>query len=216
MDPLVISVILFVVALILFAIDVFVPTGAILIFCSAMTAIVSVYFGFRSGTNAGLIMLLIVFATIPVLVWTFLRVWPNTPIGRRVLLKPQQAAASQDSDELREFVGKVLVNRWPLIPMGQVQIGHRRYNAKSSDGKTIDANQRVKVIDVSERILVVCATIEPLSDPSARTTRPANDARAAGASTTPTTQPSNESLLDTPAEQLGLESLTELPLDRED
>ena len=216
MDPLVISVILFVVALILFAIDVFVPTGAILIFCSAITAIISVYFGFRSGTNAGLIMLLIVFATIPVLVWTFLRVWPNTPIGRRVLLNPQQASTSQDNDELREFVGKVVVNRWPLIPMGQVQIGHRRYNAKSSDGKTIDANQRVKVIDVSERILVVCATVEPLSDTSSRMLPTANDARATGAPASNAAQPSNESLLETPAEQLGLESLTELPLDRED
>ena len=161
-------------------------------------------------------MLLIVFATIPVLVWTFLRVWPNTPIGRRVLLNPQQASSTQDNDELREFVGKVVVNRWPLIPMGQVQIGHRRYNAKSSDGKTIDANQRVKVIDVSERILVVCATVEPLSDPSTRMLPSANDARATGASASNATQPSNESLLETPAEQLGLESLTELPLDRED
>ncbi len=216
MDPLLISVILFVIALILFAIDVFVPTGAILIFCSAMTAIISVYFGFRSGTNAGLVMLLIVFATIPVLVWTFLRVWPNTPIGRRVLLKPPQASVSQDNDELREFVGKVVVNRWPLIPMGQVQIGHRRYNAKSSDGKTIDANQRVKVIDVSERILVVCATIEPLSDPSSRMTPTASGARAKGGAASNAAQPTNESLLETPAEQLGLESLTELPLDKED
>jgi hypothetical protein len=41
-----------------------------------------------------------------------------------------------------------------------------------------------------------------------------NDGKAKDASLA--SQPSNESLLETPAEQLGLESLTELPLDRED
>ncbi|MFO0944078.1 MAG: hypothetical protein U0930_25360 [Pirellulales bacterium] len=58
MDPLVYAISLYLIALLLFAIDVFVPSGGILLFCSGILAIISVVFAFQSSVNAGLIMLM--------------------------------------------------------------------------------------------------------------------------------------------------------------
>lgn len=206
MDPLVYAIALYLLAILLFAIDVFVPTGGILLFCSGALAIASVFFAFRSSVNAGLIMLMVDFATIPVLIWSFIKFWPHTPLGRRVLLKPQESAPSSELEELKALVGLVVINRWPLLPTGQVQIDHKRYNAQSIDGKPIEAGRRVKVLDIRERMLVVTETNQPLSNPNQR-----NSASPLGAGNQPAQapEPSPQSLLDLPAEQLGLDRLDE-------
>jgi membrane-bound ClpP family serine protease len=185
----------------LFTLDVFVPSGGILLFCSGILAIISVVFAFQSSVNAGLIMLMVDFATIPVLVWVFLKIWPHTPIGRRVLLKPQKTTAASERDELKALVGKVVINRWPLLPTGQIQVDHKRYNAQSFDGKPIEAGCRVKVLEIRERMLVVAETVETLSEPSQRIASSSPDK--------PLPEPSPQSLLDMPAEQLGLDRLDE-------
>ncbi len=204
MDPLVYAIALYLLAILLFAIDVFVPTGGILLFCSGALAIASVFFAFRSSVNAGLVMLLVDFATIPVLIWTFLKVWPHTPLGRRVLLKPQESAPSSEQEELKALVGLVVINRWPLLPTGQVQVDHKRFNAQSIDGKPIEAGRRVKVLEIRERMLVVAETNQPLSNPNQRSSASQQGNRPAQAQ-----EPSPQSLLDLPAEQLGLDRLDE-------
>lgn len=164
MDPLLIAVILYLVAILLFVIDLFVPTGGILLVCSAVCAMIAIYFGFLSSTNTGLVMLLIELGTIPALVYVFLRAWPHTPFGRRVLLQPPRQPASGRSEELHALIGSVVISRWPLIPTGQIQIGHRRYNAMSFDGRIIETKTRVKVVGVYERMLIVGETIDPLTE----------------------------------------------------
>lgn len=198
MDPLIFAIALYAVAVLLFAIDVFVPTGGVLLFCSAICALIAVYFGFRSSTNAGLTMILLVLGTIPVMLYVFLKVWPHTPIGRRVMLEPQKQPDDFQKGGLRELIGMVVINRWPLIPTGQVQIGHRRYNAMSADGKTIDVRARVKVLDVHERMLVVSETTEPLSDPNSTSIKPI-----------PSPDPEPLDPLQIPAEDIGLDRLDE-------
>jgi membrane-bound ClpP family serine protease len=197
-DPLILAIVLYLVALLLLAIDIFVPTGGILLVCGAICAVMAIYFGFRSGTNAGLTMLLIVLATIPALFYAFLKVWPHTPIGRRVLLEPKKQSETRRNDELRALIGTVVINRWPLIPTGQIQIGHRRYNAMSSDGKTIEIKARVKVVHIYERMLVVSETTEPLTDQNSSSIKPNSNLNAESADP-----------LQISAEQIGLKGLEE-------
>lgn len=198
MEPLTFAIGLYLVALLLFAIDIFVPTGGILLFCSAACALLAVYFGFRASATAGLLMLLLVLATIPVLSYVFLKVWPHTPIGRRVLLDPPKRPQAIQSEELQTLTGTVVVTRWPLVPTGQIQIGHKRYNAMSSNGKIIEMGARVKVVEVHERMLVVCETTEPLTVQNA-------------SSITKHSDPSLETVdpLTISAEQIGLDKLDE-------
>lgn len=234
MDPIVVAILMYLLALLLFVIDVFLPSGGILLFCTGLAGIASVYFGFRSGTNAGLVMLLVIMATVPVMIVVFLKLWPHTPLGKRVMLQPPDYQTSSEHQQLKSFIGTVVVNRWPLIPTGQIQIGHRRFNAQSADGRFIEVNQRVKVVDVRERIMVVQPTLEPASNPNARSVLlVTNDESKNGSVDLRTnlnqpagygssaTHPGNltdsadggQSLLETPAAKLGLESLTELDLE---
>lgn len=153
-------------------------------------------------------MLLVVLATIPGMVWMFFKIWPHTPIGKRVLLSPQQSPDQSELDELRQLIGTVVNNRWPLIPTGQVQINHRRYNARSLDSRPIEANCRVKVMEVHERMLVVMQTVDSLTETA--------DRQQSSLSVQAAVQPTPESLLELPAEKIGLESLDDLSLDHED
>ncbi len=57
--------------------------------CAA--ALTSVYFGFQSGYTAGLITLVVMLVGIPLFIAVALRLWPHTPIGKRVILKTPRA-----------------------------------------------------------------------------------------------------------------------------
>lgn len=205
MDPLVLAICLYFVALLLAILDVFLPSGGILLILSGLAALGSIYSSFQYGTTTGLVMSTIVLGTVPVLVYSAIRIWPHTPIGRRILLSPSPPGDTASSHPLVEWIGSVVVAQWPLAPMGQVKIGVHRFNAMSSDGRLIEAGQRIKVIGLHEGLLVVAPTSEPLSitpaSPSVESDRSVQG------------ELSNGELLETPAKQLGLDSLEELPLD---
>lgn len=208
MDPLIIAIGLYFVAILLAVIDIFVPSGGILLVLSAIAAVGAIVFGFRIGATTGLLVSVVVMATIPTFVYSAIKFWPHTPIGRRILLAPPESLDTTAQDRLASFVGLVVVAPWPIAPMGQVKIGYQRFNAKSFGSKLIDAGQRVKIVDVHEGILVVEQTHEPLSEStiSPRFSDPALDSNQ---------EPSDKELLQMPAKQLGLSDLDELPLEEE-
>jgi membrane-bound ClpP family serine protease len=209
LDPLILAIVLYFVALVLAAIDIFVPSGGLLMLLAVIVGIACIAVAFRSGSTAGLLMATVVVGTVPVFFVLAIKIWPRTPMGRRILLKPPAAFREADRRPFEEMVGKVVVNRWPLMPMGPVEIGKQRWNAISSDGRVIDPGQRIKVVGVRESSLVVVPTDEPLSldlprTPIAPSTKPEDRIK------------SDKDLLEAPAEQLGLDRLEDLPLDRDD
>jgi membrane-bound ClpP family serine protease len=203
-DPLILAFALYLLAVLLVVVDIFLPSGGILLAISGLLACASVYCGFQVSVDAGLTMLLVVLGTIPALGYAFIKAWPHTPIGRRVLLLPAKLPAQTDKETLSQFLGFVVDCRWPLAPTGPIQIGTQRFNAVSSDGGLIDAHQRVKVVDVKERLLVVSPTQDPLTSVGSQRSS------ATSQSQEHFTQPD----LETPAEQLGLNDLDDLHLDK--
>lgn len=209
MDPIFLAIILYFVAILLAAIDVFVPSGGILLILGIIAGVASIYCGFQAGLTAGLIMATVVVGTIPVFFVVAIKIWPRTPLGKRILLKPPEIPTESGKPSLENFIGTVVVNRWPLMPMGQLQIGRQKFNAVSADGTLIDPEQKVKVVAVRDSLLVVSPTEEPVSenldasskaDPADRQNAPESD----------------EALLNRPAEELGLDQLEDLPLNRDD
>lgn len=196
MDPLVIALLCFTIAAALAVADLFVPSGGVLALSSLLAAIVSVFFGFRSSSTAGTMLLVVMLVAIPVFLAVALRIWPHTPLGRRIILRtpepvaPPQAAAI---DPLLVLVGQVGVAQNSLLPSGHVRINHRNYNALCESG-VIEAGQSVEVIAVRQRNLIVVAT-----------TLPVRPGVGVPAETKP--QKLGESLLDLPPEDLGLDSL---------
>lgn len=199
MDPLSVALLLYVAAVGLATIDLFVPSGGMLVVLAAVGAIGSVLFGFRSSTTAGMSMLTLVMGSIPVFLWLAVQIWPHTPIGKRIILKTPPAQPAQSpvtQDPLLPLIGHVLLAETPLLPTGQLRLGHHRLNAVAESG-FIEAGQRVKIMAVRERNLVVRLTDEPLTSTSG-----AAESVAAADSELPP-----EKYLELPAEQLGLDSL---------
>ncbi len=195
MSPLVLAVICLVIAAVLAVVDLLVPSGGVLAVAALVAALTSVYFGFQSGYTAGLITLVVMLVGIPLFIAVALRLWPHTPIGKRVILKtpePSEPAVDQAQSPLQDLIGQVGVAQNPLMPYGFVRLLGRSYNAMCESGY-IEAGQNVIVTAVQQRNLIVAATNLAPSIPA-----PAKP---------PEPQATNESLLERPAEELGLDSL---------
>lgn len=204
MNPIYIAIILYISAIVLAMVDLYVPSAGMLLLLSLVAAVGSVVFGFQSGTTSGMTMLTLVAATIPILGMVAIRIWPHTPIGRRIVLglPPEAPTVSNDKQNtLNELVGYVVVSEYPLMPSGQISINHRAYNAFAEAGY-IEAGWRVEVVGVRQRDLIVRVTDKPLT-----AIRPRE--RTDVARTESPKEFANPNLLDVPANELGLNSLDE-------
>lgn len=197
MDPFLIAIFLFLAALLLAGIDVFVPSGGILLVLAVAAAVGSILFGFRSSLSMGMAMLTAVAASVPVGAFLAIKIWPHTPIGKMVILKaPAAEPPTAEQDEMQSWVGRVLKTDSDLMPSGQIKVGYRRLNA-IAQSSFIEAGQVIKIIAVRERCLVVRPSSEPLTPWEAVSTTQSHASSNAPA----------PNLLDVPAEDLGLDSL---------
>lgn len=200
-SPLALSITLFFIAVGLTLLDIFVPSGGVLLFLSVTAGFASVLFGYRSGTTEGMVMLGVVVGSIPFLAFLAIKIWPHTPIGKRIILptptdSEEKSVESKPHDPFVDLVGKVGVAQNSLLPTGHVRIQHRNYNATSVT-EVIEAGQLVEVIGVRERNLLVRLTLRTLHA----------DADIQDQFSLTHQNPGN--LLDMPADQLGLDSIQE-------
>jgi membrane-bound serine protease (ClpP class) len=125
----------------------------------------AVVVGFMQGPVGGLVILIVVVVGFPVLAVVTFRVWPQTPIGRRILLGSR---TSQDvlpdtagRRNLKGLEGKVGVAKSQMLPSGAITIDGRTIDA-FSEGMPIDVGQRIVVISVrGTRVVVRPADEEP-------------------------------------------------------
>lgn len=215
MDPLFLAWLLYLAAVVLAMVDVFVPSGGLLLVLSLLAALAAILFGFRSSHWLGMLMLTVVIASVPTFVFVAIKVWPHTPLGRLIILKPPVAevatatAIEQDS-LLHALVGHVLLAEAPFLPSGQLRVGYQRFNALAESG-FIEAGSHVRVLAVRQRNLIVRATADPLTDVASlaglSTVRPSSNVEGQERVGEDHYGASGGSLLDRPAEELGLDSL---------
>ncbi len=206
MDPASLAIALYFLALTLAVVDVFVPSGGMLLVLAAAAAVGAILFGFRASMTMGMSMLTVVAASIPLLAAFAIRIWPKTPIGKRIILGlPPETPVTPETarTSLQDLLGKVVVAEYPLMPAGQLIIDHTHVNALA-ESRYIEAGERVEVIAIRERNLIVRITTKPLSQIMDSRVLP----RGRETSDDPVVA-KNESLLDVPAEELGLNSLDE-------
>ncbi len=200
MDPIVVASILLFVALALVIIDLFIPTAGMFLILAVLAAVGSILFAFRNSVELGLTFMLMVFASVPILMFFFLKVWPHTAIGKRLIGRlPERseyhwssATGVQNVKGLIGCTGKTLTE---MLPAGLVEIDGRPFESLT-EGRTVPAGRTVRVLRVEMGRLVVAETeglaVSP-RDPEAP----------------PTVAPTEEKLLDRPANELGLDSLNE-------
>jgi membrane-bound ClpP family serine protease len=182
------ALILFVAALVVFAIDLMIPTGGILVAVTGILCFAAIFFAFRHSQVSGVWMLIATLSLIPIMLFFLLVVWPRTPFGRRMMTSPDPVGEfvwsdASDSDP-KALIGATGVAESEFLPRGSVRIGERSYEAVSDAG-WIAAGQTVKVMRLDVGRLVVMPVIESPKD------RPISDGSA----------------LDQPISDLGLDSL---------
>jgi len=183
MTPVTWAIILLLLGLVFLVLEFFIPSGGALAVMCALSFLAAIIVGFMAGPWTGAMVLLAVCVIVPSAVGTAVRWWPDTPIGKMVLIQRPQS-----SDEvlpetiayrgLKDLVGRRGRSRGLMVPSGSVLIDGKLYDAVS-EGMPIEPNQPIIVISISTQRLVVRAdnTIEAQladSPPAASASAPAN------------------------------------------
>jgi membrane-bound ClpP family serine protease len=165
MNALVWVVLLFVLGLGVMVLEVFLPSGGILGFLSITALIAAISTAFlEMGTAAGMAALAVATVVVPVVLSLAFRWFPETPLGRRVLPPPPDAADTlPDPDgrrRLQEMVGRVGRATTEMLPWGVVEIDGTPFDAMSESGP-VDSGAIVEAVRVEGRALVVVAAHRP-------------------------------------------------------
>lgn len=173
MSPLAWAALLLAFGLVIMLIEMFVPSGGVLAVISVVAVAASVVMAFRSSSEAGVgFMALSILGTPAVLAIGF-KIWPRTPLGRRILLDvpngddvlPDPALRKQ----LKLLVGQIGTAKTLMLPGGPVLVDGEIYDALS-EGVAVQPGERVKVIEVRGTRIVVRPTKDepppPPNDPS--------------------------------------------------
>ena len=158
MDPILWAALLLICAMTLVVLEVFIPSGGILGFLSAASAVASIVIAFRSGPLAGLVFVVVAILGMPAAIALAFRILPDTPMGRRLLLRPPKANEVLPDDEKRRellaMVGKIGKAKTMMLPSGAAIIEGQTVNALS-EGMPIESGQAVRVIEVRGNRVVV-------------------------------------------------------------
>lgn len=158
--------------------EVFVPSGGVLGFLSVVALGAGVVTAFAEhGPAVGVAVLAATAVAAPVVLGIAFRIFPETPIGRRVLPPPPRPEEvvpdGERRSQLRELVGREGRSTSELLPWGSVQIDGRDLPAMSDSGP-IAAATSIEVIGVQAGGLVVRqaaytpATRAPVGEPVPR------------------------------------------------
>ncbi|MCA9122075.1 MAG: hypothetical protein H6822_12385 [Planctomycetaceae bacterium] len=164
MEPLAWSICLLIAAIALIALELFIPSGGLLSFLSAVAALASVIVAFSAGPRTGLAMLVVTLIVVPAVLASAVRWWPHTPIGQLILIaRPESPDDVLPETEqyrgLKALIGKVAVSKSKMLPSGSIVLEGRTYDAVS-EGMPIDAGMPVKVVAVRTNRIIVRPTGE--------------------------------------------------------
>ncbi|HWC88407.1 MAG TPA: NfeD family protein, partial [Pirellulales bacterium] len=165
MDPIIWAVLLMALGLTTAIVELFIPTGGILGLVSLGSLLVSVWLAFREGPWVGLGFLAFAVIAVPGALAMALRWWPQTPMGRRLLLEaPAADQVLPDSArrrELKSLLGEIGETKSWMTPSGAVEIRGRVINALS-EGLALEPGRRVRVVEVrGGRVVIRPVTEEP-------------------------------------------------------
>ncbi len=165
------GIVLLAVAVALFAVEVFLPTGGIVGIASGVAAVAGIVMLFQVNTTLGLLSSLITLLSLPFLLWFALHLWPDTPFGRWVTLREEPATPASDAEasasaatpaaaEVR--VGDRGRTLTPLYPVGTVLLHGRRVECLAQRGM-IEADVEVQVTTLdSGQVFVGPAPAQPV------------------------------------------------------
>jgi len=149
------GIVLIGIALILVAIEVFLPSGGLIGIVAGVAAVVGVACLWRVSTQWGLAGTLTVLVLGPALFFYLLNILPSTPAGRSLIGEiPEEERAEREMaerrarDERAALIGSEGVALTALRPIGLIEIEGTRYEALAETA-AIDPGTRVRVTRAS-------------------------------------------------------------------
>lgn len=185
LDPLSWAILLMLLGCGLVVLEVFIPSGGILGFLSAVAIVTSIVMAFRHDSTMGVGFIVVTLVAVPALLVLAFKYWPMTPMGKAFLGELPDEEEVKPHDPRRALVGRVGVAKSKMLPSGSISIDGRIIDAMSQ-GQAIDAGQPVVVVEVRANRVVV---------------RPADAQEARQRSEY------SRDVLSTPVEELGFDSL---------
>ena len=158
MDPIFWSIILLAAGACVVFMELFVPSAGVLAVIAATLVLSGVIVAYFSSFTAGLIITIATSIAIPFLIALAIKVWPSTPIGRRILIgrmtEDDVLPTGEQYEGLKDLVGRVGIARTKMLPSGLIRIDDQSYDA-ISDGFAIEPGQKVEVTAIrTNKILV--------------------------------------------------------------
>src|SRR5688572_6606237 len=129
------------IGVLLFMLEMILPTHGVLGLLGGVAILWAVFAATWQNVWAGLALLVAVAAATPVVWMAFIKVWPKTPVGKRLILQDVPEAPQ----ELAVRIGQsgVVVNE--LLPMGTCEFDGVRVESLSEHG-VVPAGTAVKVV----------------------------------------------------------------------
>ena len=148
--------------------EMFLPSAGILGVLSTLLILAAIVLAFLSGPVAGLVMTLTVTLLIPIFLAAAVKYWPETPLGRMILLRrPNRDEVLPETEAYRShhaLVGKRGIAKSQMLPSGVVLVQGKNYDAVSN-GLPIESGQPIRVIGLDTQRLVVRVDDEPFKEP---------------------------------------------------
>lgn len=138
-------------AFLLLILELFVPSAGALAVGAGLAAIAGVVCLFRYDAAWGASGALSILVLTPLAVYGFFKIWPNTPMGRRIIGAPteEQVMAQRQAEERARAQRQALIGKegkvvTDLRPVGLVDIGGTRYEVLS-ETLFVPAGSRVRI-----------------------------------------------------------------------
>jgi len=142
--------------------EIFIPSHGILTFLSIASFVAAVVAAFLIGQTPGVITLFAVLVLAPFLIYVLLRVWPHTPLAKRLILTgPSAVGKAGDLAHLdpKALVGRIGVAKTMLRPSGKMVLDGRPIDCLTQ-GDLVPAGQKVRILAVEGAKVVVEAIAE--------------------------------------------------------
>ena len=147
-------VILVVLALVLIAVDFYLP-GFVLGSIGVVLMIVALVFSYNLyGLDVTLILFLVEVGLGIGVGYATIKYFPQTPLGRKMILAETQTGTRAQAPRLTDWIGREGVAQTVLRPAGVAMVDGKRLDVEAESGM-IEAGSPIKIVAVHENRLVV-------------------------------------------------------------
>ena len=159
MTPTYWAIALFLLGLFLVSLEAFVPSAGVLGLVAGTVLIWSIYQGFVASTACGISLIVATVVALPVLFSLFVKWWPLTPLGKRMLINVPDDPNELLPDgevyrQVQSQIGKRGTAVTDLLPNGRITIEGTGFDAVT-EGVLVDAGTPIEVTEVQGNRIVV-------------------------------------------------------------